>query len=128
MAWYSIATSLLITILRRLTEKILQAWLADDAAAAGALEALLEWYDHLVKEGVQFGYFVNGKKSWLIVKTQEVKESSVPRRYSVIITTEGQRHLGAVLDSKSFKDQYCEEMVDKWTTYLKAPIQKWGEV
>ena len=38
MAWYSIATSLLI--LRRLIEKILQAWLADDAAAAGALEHL----------------------------------------------------------------------------------------
>ena len=74
MAWYSIATSLLITILRRLIEKILQAWLADDAAAAGALEALLQWYDHLVREGVRFGYFVNGKKSWLIVKTQEAKE------------------------------------------------------
>ena len=42
-AWYSIATSLLITILRRLIEKILQAWLADDAAAAGTLEALLQW-------------------------------------------------------------------------------------
>ena len=48
--------------------------MADDAAAAGALEALLEYYDHLVKEGVQFGYLVNGKKSWLIVKAQEVKE------------------------------------------------------
>ena len=36
------------------------------------------------------------------------------------ITTEGQRHLGAVLGSKSFKDQYCEEMVDKWTTDLKV--------
>ena len=121
MAWYSIATSLLITILRRLTEKILQAWLADDAAAAGALEALLEWYDHLVKEGVQFGYFVNGKKSWLIVKTQEVKERAEKIFGDrVNITTEGQRHLGAVLGSKSFKDQYCEEMVDKWTTDLKV--------
>lgn len=36
------------------------------------------------------------------------------------ITTEGQRHLGAVLGSKSFKDQYCEEMVDKWIADLRA--------
>ena len=34
--------------------------------------------------------------------------------------TEGQTHLGAVLGSKSFKDQYCEEMVEKWITDLKA--------
>ena len=47
MAWYSIATNLLITILRKLIEKILQAWLADNAAAAGALEALLEWYIYI---------------------------------------------------------------------------------
>ena len=85
MAWYSIATSLLITILRRLIEKILQAWLADDAAAAGTLEALLQWYDHLVIEGVRFVYFVNGKKSWLIVKTQEAKDlRNELRRYLVI--------------------------------------------
>ena len=121
MAWYSIATSLLITILRRLIEKILQAWLADDAAAAGTLEALLQWYDHLVIEGVRFGYFVNGKKSWLIVKTQEAKERAEKIFGDrVNITTEGQRHLGAVLGSKSFKDQYCEEMVDKWITDLKV--------
>ena len=107
--------------MRRLIEKILQAWLADDAAAAGTLEALLQWYDHLVIEGVRFGYFVNGKKSWLIVKTQEAKERAEKIFGDrVNITTEGQRHLGAVLGSKSFKDQYCGEMVEKWITDLKA--------
>ena len=66
--------------------------MADDAAAAGSLEALREWYDHLVKEGVPFGYFVNGKKSWLIVKTQEVKERAEKIFGDrVNITTEGQR-------------------------------------
>ena len=31
----------------------------------------------------------------------------------VNITHEGRRHLGAVIGSKEFKNQYCEEKVDK---------------
>ena len=66
--------------------------MADDATAAGTLEALLQWYDHLVIEVVRFGYFVNGKKSWLIVKTQEAKERAEKTfgdRVNIVITTEG---------------------------------------
>ena len=32
----------------------------------------------------------------------------------VNITPEGRRHLGAVIGSKEFKNQYCQEKVDKW--------------
>ena len=38
----------------------------------------------------------------------------------IIITTEGQRHLGAVIGSRQFKDQYCWEKVLGWKGDLEA--------
>ena len=38
----------------------------------------------------------------------------------VNITTEGQRHLGAVIGSLEFKDQYCREKVLGWKGELEA--------
>ena len=37
---------------------------------------LYNWYKHLSKEGQQFGYFVNGSKSWLIVKSGELAKEA----------------------------------------------------
>ena len=36
------------------------------------------------------------------------------------ITLEGRRHLGAVIGSKEFKDQYCQEKVDKWLREMES--------
>ena len=36
------------------------------------------------------------------------------------ITLEGIRHLGAVIGSKEFKDQYCQEKVDKWLREMES--------
>ena len=38
----------------------------------------------------------------------------------VHITTEGQRHLGAVIGSQEFKDQYCREKILRWKGELEA--------
>ena len=38
----------------------------------------------------------------------------------VNITLDGRRHLGAVIGSKEFKDQYCQEKVDKWLKELES--------
>jgi len=52
---------------------------------------------------------VNGSKSWLIVKSEELaKEAKRVFGDKVNITTEGHRHLGAVIASQEYKDQYCE--------------------
>ena len=39
---------------------------------------------------------------------------------AVNITLEGRRHLGAVIGSKEFKDQYCQEKVDKWLREMES--------
>ena len=83
--------------------------------------SLYNWYNHLSQEGKKYGYLVNGSKSWLIVKS-DVLADEAKRVFGdeVNITTEGQRHLGAVIGSLEFKDQYCREKVLGWKGELEA--------
>ena len=79
MSFYSLGTSVLIYS----NNNAKQIWLADDAAAGGLLKQLKTWWDNLICEGEKFGYFVNQKKSWLILKDPKsveiAKDLSTPR-------------------------------------------------
>ena len=101
-----------------------QVWLTDDSAGGESIVQLYNWYKQLSKEGQKFGYFVNGSKSWLIVKSGELaKEAKRVFGDEVNITTEGQRHLGAVIASQEYKDQYCEEKVRVWKEEIERPSE-----
>ena len=119
MAWYSISTVALIDSLKALVPLVKQVWLADDATAAGKLEQLKTWYNILIEEGQNIGYYVNRSKSWLIVKNEE-SEARAKEIFgdTVNITTEGQRHLGAVIGSPDFKSAYCNDKAVKWIEEL----------
>ena len=111
----------MITGLRASIPQVKQVWLADDSAGGGSIGFLYQWYKSLCEEGRKFGYIVNGAKSWLIVKTSELAESAKKVfGEEVNITLEGRRHLGAVIGSKEFKDQYCQEKVDKWLREMES--------
>ena len=114
MPCYPINTAHMITSFRAPIPQVKQVWLADDSARGGSIGSLYQWYKSLCEEGRKFGYIVNGTKSWLIVKTSELAES--PKKVfgdEVNMTLEGRRHLGAVIGSKEFNYQYCQEKVDK---------------
>ena len=121
MPWYSVNTSIMIQSLRTSTPGVKQVWLADDSAGGGQIVPLYNWYNHLSQEGKKFGYLVNGSKSWLIVKS-DVLADEAKRVFGdeVNVTTEGQRHLGAVIGSQEFKDQYCREKILRWKGELEA--------
>ena len=70
MPWYAIATTTLISNLRKQVADAKQVWLADDTAAAGSLRHLQDWYEALCDIGVNSGYHVNRTKSWLILRVQ----------------------------------------------------------
>ena len=108
MPWYSVNTSIMIQNLRLRVPEVKQVWLADDSAGGERVEDLYCWYNYLCEEGKKYGYLVNGSKSWLIVKSQELADKA-DRVFGdkVNITTEGKRRLGAVIGSKEYKDQYC---------------------
>ena len=77
---------------------------ADDLTSAGTIMRLRNWWETLCRLGPKFGYFPEGSKSWLIVKGKGVqKAQSVFKDTNIKITTEGQRHLGAVIGSETFK-------------------------
>ena len=97
-----------------------QVWLADDASAAGKLVSLHEFFNTLIKEG-KIWLHINETKSWLILKNANDlnNETSFFSDWSIKITTEGQRHLGAALGSESFKEAYVNEKVAEWHKELE---------
>ena len=119
MPWYALSTVPLIDTLQFFESSVKQAWLADDASAAGKLHALLKWYNELTVIGEKLGYYVNHLKCWLIVKSPELANAAHEMfGKTVNITTEGKRHLGACIGSKNFKKEYCDELVNNWKKEL----------
>ena len=75
-------------------------------------------------EGKKYGYYVNKKKCSLIVKSEELaKEAQNMFGESVNITTAGKRHLGAVIGSKEYKDEYCIDKVKTLSDELKKLVE-----
>ena len=123
MAIYAIAIILFILMLVAEANQVdittKTAAYADDLTATGTIMHLRNWWETLCRLGPTFGYFPEGSKSWLIVKEKEVqKAQSVFKDTNINVTTEGQRHLGAVIGSKTFKQKYDQEKIDQWIKEL----------
>ena len=100
---------------------LLQAWFADDSAAAGLLSEIKTWWDTLLLEGTNYGYLVNSTKTWLIVKdpAKLALAEEIFKDTGVQITCEGKKHLGAALGSKSFKKEFVTKKVDDCVKDIK---------
>ena len=68
MSFYALGTRVLLNRLKLTCQVIKQVWLADDVTGAGRIRELKKWWDNIITEGEKFGYYVNGSKSWLIIK------------------------------------------------------------
>ena len=124
MPWYSVNSNLIITDLRASIPNVKQAWLADDASAAGSIAFIKQWFDKLCVRGSDFGYYVEASKTWLIVKNEETKTyAQNVFNNEIQITVDGQRHLGAVVGSAQFKDDYCNGLVSHWQSIMKKLVE-----
>ena len=103
MCLYAVSLQPLLARLNASTEFVRQCWFADDATGAGSLGELKKWCGVLSESGLTLGYFLNEKKCWLIVKleTEEAARDLFGQR-SINSSTLGQKHLGAVLGSRSY--------------------------
>lgn len=122
MAVYAIGVVPLISSLKadnRMSGVKLEAY-ADDFSGAGKLAELRRWWDKLSETGPAYGYFPNSAKSWLICKEEHINEAEEMFRGSnVQITSEGQRHLGAAIGSRRFKEEYVSGKVNEWINQLR---------
>ena len=92
---------------------------ADDFNGVGTIQQLKVWWDLIKTNGPHISYHANPHKSWLIVKEehQEIAEELFLHS-KVQITTEGCRHLGAVIGSTVYKQKYMRDEIQLWIDEL----------
>ena len=81
------------------------------------LVELKQWWDALNSLGPHFGYFPNAKKCCIIAKPD--KQAGVREAFKdtvINVTVEGQKHLGAVIGSRDYLENYVSEKVDNWVS------------
>ena len=79
------------------------------------MESLKKWWSLLEGAGKKFGYYVNAKKPYLIVKVQyKDKAKEIFEDTNIKISTEGHRHLGSVIESKQFSENYISSLISQW--------------
>ena len=105
----------ILPLIMNLDHIVKQVWYADDASVGGKLVKLCEWWYGIISLGLKYSYYANPLKIWLIVKPEHfLAASEVFHGTGVQITSEGRRHLGAVVGCKSFTVEYMEENVSQW--------------
>ena len=97
-----------------------QAAYADDLTGSGTIDGLKTWWDMVIEWGPFIGYYAKPSKSWLIVKPEHlVYAREVFTGSGLQITTQGQRHLGAVVGSEQFKIEYVTNKIENWINQLR---------
>ena len=93
-----------------------QSWYADDGSAIGKLIAIKKWWDTLCAIGPKYGYFPEPRKTVLIIKDEKLVDyaHNLFSGTGITITTNGQRHLGAVVGNEHCRNQYVALKVEKW--------------
>ena len=114
-AVYSLSIKPLIDELKSVGEAS-QAWFADDAAAGGKMTDVKEWGNLLYRIGPSYGYFPKPSKTVVIVKRPEdlAEAEALFKPLGIKVTNDGERHLGAMVGTQQFRDEYVKRKVSHW--------------
>ena len=121
MPFYAIATVQIQQLLPIFVSDVKQVCLSDGATGAGSLKSLKNWWTNIISEGGRFGYYVNEKNSWLIIKSEGFLETATNlfRDSKVNIKREGKRHLVVAIGRNEFRVKHYTEKVNEWCEDLK---------
>ncbi|KAG0729828.1 hypothetical protein GWK47_029540 [Chionoecetes opilio] len=114
MAMYALGLSVLQEEISYEKTQVKQVAYADDLTGAGKITELRKWWALLKENGPTIGYTPNTTKSILIVKPEHYENGvQLFSDSGVIVTKDGQRHLGAVIGTEECKAKYVEEKVSE---------------
>ena len=114
MALYALSIQPLIAGLQAMS-LAKQCWFADDASGAGTIPEIKHWWGGLNTFGPGIGYFPNSKKCWIIFKPEkEALIKEIFKDTAINTAVEGQKHLGAVIGSRDYLQDYVNEKVTSW--------------
>ena len=111
---YALSLQPLISRLQAVSQ-VKQCWFADDATGCGSIKNIKVWWDVLTVAGPDLGYHPNAGKCWLVtIPDKEETARSIFEETAINITTDGRKHLGAGLGSRSYLEQYVNGKVEEW--------------
>jgi len=68
-----------------------------------------------METGPSLGYYPNAKKCWIIPRPEREEDArSIFEETAINISTQSQKHLGAVLGSKTYLEKYVNGKVEDW--------------
>ena len=92
---------------------------ADDIGGGSKLRMLRDWWDKIVENGPDFGYFPKASKSWLVVKEEMLRDAQEMFGDTVVqITTEGRKYLGGFIGTQEGRENYVKQLVEEWVSQL----------
>ena len=103
-----------------MVDDVNQVWYADDAAGAGQVKRLREWWDVINTQGPRFGYFPNASKTWLVTK-EDLLPSAMQAfaDTDVQVTSDGRPYLGAALGTEEYAQAFVADKVQQWRDELE---------
>ena len=92
---------------------------ADDFTVVGKLNGIRDYWGKLTILGPKYCYFSQASKSYLKVKEDKLGEArNVFNDSNVNTTIEEKRHLGAVIGSNKYREEYMKDLVNDWNNQL----------
>ena len=115
MIVYGVSMLPLTRLLKTEFEELLQPWYADDAAAGGKFDKIMEYYLKLREVGPGRGYFPEPTKSILVVKPLSVERATALFQHMGFKIVTGTRYLGGHIGNKAACAQWIQDKVDGWS-------------
>ena len=120
MIVYGVGMLPLTRYLKMKIRELLHLWYADDAAAGGKFDYIMNYYNLLCAEGPGRGYFPEPTKSILVVKPQSVERATALFQHLGFKIVTGTRYLGGHIGDEAACTDWVESKVDGWAKGIRA--------